>query len=45
MPRHIEMVPGIEIMKNQWSNILDVDVHQYGCNQGMTLLLVDSCHG
>lgn len=31
-------------MKNQWSNILDVDVHQYGCNQRAGLLLVDSCH-
>lgn len=44
LPCHIGIVPGIGIMKNQWSNILDVDVHQYGCNQVTGLLLVNSYH-
>lgn len=29
------MVLGAGIMKNQWSNILDEDVHQWGWKQGM----------
>lgn len=45
MPRHSKIVPGIGIMKNQWSNILDVDVHQYGCNKEAAFLLADSRHG
>ena len=42
---HIEIVEGIGIMENQWSNILDVDVHKYGCNQETALLHVNSFHG
>ena len=32
-------------MKNQWSNILDGDVHQYGREESAGSLLVDSCQG
>lgn len=35
-----EMVLGIKIMKNQWSNILDGNVHQWAWKQGTAFLLM-----